>query len=153
MRIIWSPMWGSFTACTGTLCEAASGSARVAGRLRLGPTTDVKRKFSTEPGFRGKAQPGAPQPCPWAASVARSSWGCGLAWRRAHGWPSCSASPKVRTTLCQFQRGKQALSPKLAGQRGPGRRERRGRLGGEEMRAPARCPAPAQTSARGGSPG
>lgn len=146
-------MWGSFPASTGILCEVASGSARVAGRWRLGPTTDVKWKFSTEAGFRGKAQPGAPQACLWAGSVARSSWVCRLAWRRAHGGPSCSASRKVSITLCQFRRGnKQALSPKPAGQRGPGHRERRG-WGEKEMRAPARCPAPAQTSAREGSPG
>lgn len=47
--------------------------------------------------------------------------------RRAHGGPSCPASRKVSTTLCQFRRGnKQALSPKPAGQRSPGGRERRG---------------------------
>lgn len=104
----------------------------MAGRLRLGPTTDVKRNFSTKAGFRGKAQPGAPQPCPWAASVARSSRGCGLGWRRAHGWPSCSASPKVRTTLCQFQRGKQTSPfPKAGWAAGPkAQREREGERGG-----------------------
>lgn len=103
----------------------------MAERLRLSPTTDVKRNFSTEAGFRGKAQPGAPQPCPWAASVARSSRGCELAWRRAHGWPSCSASPKVRTTLCQFQRGKQTSPfPKAGWAAGAQGAEREGERGG-----------------------
>lgn len=103
----------------------------MAGTLRLGPTTDVKRKFSTEAGFRGKAQPDVPQTCPWAASVARSSWGSGIAWRRAHGWPSCSASPKVRTTLCQFQRGKQTSPSWLgSGAQGAKRERERGEEGG-----------------------
>lgn len=69
------------------------------------------------------------------------------------GGPPAQRPRRLGQLFVSFKEGnKQALFPKLAGQRGsPGRREReRGREGGREMRGPARSPAPAQTSARGG---
>lgn len=71
------------------------------------------------------------------------------------GGPPAQRPRRLGQLFVSFKEGnKQALSPKLAGQRGPrAQRERERGVGGEEMRAPARSPAPAQTSARGGSPG
>lgn len=71
------------------------------------------------------------------------------------GGPPAQRPRRLGQLFVSFKEGnKQALSPKLAGQRGPrAQRERERGVGGEEMRAPARSPAPAQTSARGGVTG
>lgn len=127
MLFISTPRGLSFPRCAlAHFGEPDSGKERGVGRPRLCETPDVKRKFSSQGGFRGKrfsALSGRPTSPPEAEQLLVA---VGLA-PRAPGAPLRPPGflGKVRTTLCQFQRrNKHAAPPAAPAPQSPGQRER-----------------------------